>query len=220
MRSYIAFTLSLLVMFAPKSVVAASFNCVTDRGPDEQAICRDATLSYLDDEMDRAYGSAINTAGSQRDAIRDAQRAFLKQRRACGSNIDCIGSLYRARLTQLQPGQTRFGGKSVVAPSFNCVTDRGPDEQAICRDATLSHLDDEMDRAYGSAINTAGSQRDAIRDDQRAFLKQRRACGSSIDCIGSLYRSRLTQLQPGQTRFGGQAVIESCLVSFSLDGGW
>ena len=170
--------------------------------------------------MDRAYRSAINTAGSQRDAIRDAQRAFIKQRRACGSSIDCIGNLYRSRLTQLRPGQTRFGGKSVVAPSFNCATDRGPDEQAICRDATLSHLDDEMDRAYSSAINTAGSQRDAIRDTQRAFLQQRRSCGSSADCIGSLYRSRLMQLQPGQTRFGGQVVKEpaSCPVFWMGEG--
>ena len=144
MRSYIAFTLGLLAMFAPKFVVAASFNCVTDRGPDEQAICRDATLSHLDEEMDRAYRSAINTAGSQQDAIRNAQRAFLQQRRSCGNSIDCIGSLYTSRLMQLQPGQTRFGNQVVMNPASCPFLWMGDGKYKYCfcgdKNATVAQL--------------------------------------------------------------------------------
>ena len=153
MRSYIAFTLSLLAMFAPKSVVAASFNCVTDRGPDEKAICRDATLSHLDEEMDQAYRSAINTSGSQPDAIRDAQRAFLQQRRSCGSSINCIGSLYKSRLMQLQPGQPRFGAQVAINPA-SCPflwVESGQYKYCFCgdKDDTVAQLASDGDPLPG-----------------------------------------------------------------------
>lgn len=37
---------------------------------------------------------------SQRDDMQDAQRAFLKQRDACGTNVSCLRDAYETRIGQ------------------------------------------------------------------------------------------------------------------------
>ncbi len=105
MRGITSFVAALIMLCASDRLKAASFNCLTDRAPDEQAICGNATLSALDDEMAVVYRSAMDAAGPRQIAIRDAQRTFLKQRRSCRAEVDCIRRLYQTRLQELKPKQ-------------------------------------------------------------------------------------------------------------------
>lgn len=50
-------------------------------------------------------------AMGQRGDIQDAQRAFLKERNACGANVACLRKAYDARISQLQAVMTRVREK-------------------------------------------------------------------------------------------------------------
>lgn len=178
----------------PDNSLAASFDCQTNRAPVEQAICINASLSALDDEMASAYRSAMDAAGSSQDMVRNAQRVFLRQRDTCGTSVDCIRRTYQRRLAELYTGRGKQIG-SERPPSFDCSTNLAPVEQTICASPSLSALDAEMDIVYRSAMDAVGSSQDVVRDGQRAFLRQRNSCGSDASCIRSVYALRLNELQ-------------------------
>lgn len=81
-------------------------------------------------------------------------------------------------------------------PSFDCLKDRRPDEQTICKSPKLSYLDREMDVAYTALRRRlSGSQRDALKDEQTAWWKKRTACLSDEVCLTAVYEARLEQLK-------------------------
>ncbi len=47
-------------------------------------------------------------AMGQRGDIHDAQRAFFKQREACGAKVACIRRAYDARIAELQAAMKRI----------------------------------------------------------------------------------------------------------------
>jgi uncharacterized protein len=80
-------------------------------------------------------------------------------------------------------------------PSFNCATNRAPDEVTICGSSVLSHLDLELSALYAAARRDLDSpQQSILRESQRYWLRQRASCGDSEGCISSLYRQRIQQL--------------------------
>jgi uncharacterized protein YecT (DUF1311 family) len=86
-------------------------------------------------------------------------------------------------------------------PSFNCQTDRAPDERTICSSSALSALDREMNDLYFVLRDSLDSvQQIMLRDEQRAWLAQRVACSTNAACISRLYQSRISQLR---TRLAG-----------------
>ncbi|NVO15926.1 MAG: caspase family protein [Rhodoplanes sp.] len=121
------------------------------------------------------------------------------------------GSMARARLEELrrerppvapEPRQPQPPPPPVVAtlppvpPSFDCATDRGIVEQAICRSDRLSRLDRNLDALYTVVRGRLRpDQQIVLRDEQRAWLKQRAACGDGEPCLIAVYESRIAQLQ-------------------------
>jgi len=82
---------------------AASFPCSKASHPDEIAVCKNLVLNDDDVEMATLYQTllpllAMGGAG----ATRDAQKAFLAQRQACGSDVACISAAYDARIAALK----------------------------------------------------------------------------------------------------------------------
>lgn len=83
-----------------------------------------------------------------------------------------------------------------TAASFDCATNRAPDEAAICKDCELAQLDVKLAALYGVVTRLVGmGQRGTIQDDQRAWLVQRAACGGNTGCIASAYKTRIDQIQ-------------------------
>jgi hypothetical protein len=78
MYSIIALRSLSPVIFVPTLPIAARFKCVIDQILEAKVIFRDGTLSQLDNEIAKAHHSTIDTAGSHRNAIRNAQRSFLR----------------------------------------------------------------------------------------------------------------------------------------------
>jgi uncharacterized protein len=80
-------------------------------------------------------------------------------------------------------------------PSFDCARDRRPDEVTICGSSALADYDRRMSDLYFDVFGQLDStQQGILRDSQRTWLRQRRACGSSSRCIAALYQQRLQQL--------------------------
>ncbi len=81
------------------------------------------------------------------------------------------------------------------AASFDCNKARAPDEKAICNDRALNDQDVRMSLLYDITrrLVPMGS-RDAIQDDQKAWLQNRRGCGADRACLARSYRSRVDAL--------------------------
>lgn len=97
-------------------------------------------------------------------------------------------------------------GTPVAAASFDCSRARAPDEEAVCRNSTLSALDSEMGGlwyAYSRTPMLMGGN-SARRDEAQDFLDRRRACGRRV-AIESAYRARITTL-----KFGINRAMDAC----------
>lgn len=83
------------------------------------------------------------------------------------------------------------------AASFDCAKASKPDEIAICKSQRLSDLDVKMATLYGvrMEIPMMMGARGAAQDEQRAFLKEREACGGDDTCIENAYTTRIGELE-------------------------
>lgn len=81
---------------------AQSFNCRYAKTPDEVRICKDQHLSGEDDRLAEQYSRLRNDmAGKEKKRFVRDQRAWLRKRKACGSDPDCLARAYRSRAEQL-----------------------------------------------------------------------------------------------------------------------
>lgn len=82
-----------------------------------------------------------------------------------------------------------------AAQSFNCRNATHADEVEICRDRLLSDLDEQLASVYAEKRQRLGqAQRQKLKSDQRAWLRQRRQCSNDNECIFDLYEQRLKQI--------------------------
>lgn len=94
--------LALLGMLSVVTVsFAADFNCTRAGTAPEKAICADQDLSGLDEALGMAYRTALESAGDEAKAVREAQRTWLAERNACGAKTDCLRQSYDKRLSAL-----------------------------------------------------------------------------------------------------------------------
>jgi uncharacterized protein len=82
-----------------------------------------------------------------------------------------------------------------LGPSFDCKTDRGKAEQAICGNDELRQMDLAMANLYFTiqADNTRRKYR-KLKKDQVEWLKERNDCGANVRCLRRAYRERIGEL--------------------------
>jgi uncharacterized protein len=91
---------------------------------------------------------------------------------------------------------------TAAAQDFNCRSAREATERAICGSPHLRALDDRMAGLYYRVL-AIYSDPDAfsadephdLRAEQRRFLAERNACGTSWHCIEGAYAAQLSQLR-------------------------
>jgi uncharacterized protein len=98
--------LALIVALGTTPVRAADYaplNCVAAASPTERAICGNYELGQLEARMATLYQWSTSFVGmGQRGDMQDAQRAFIRERGACGAEVQCLRRIYEARISQLQ----------------------------------------------------------------------------------------------------------------------
>jgi uncharacterized protein len=105
-KAAVLFAALLGTAFLAAPAQAASFNCARARAADEMTVCRTPSLSNLDSEMGGlwyAFSRVPMLMGSNGNRG-DEARAFLERRRACGRNVACLTTVYRARIAELHDG--------------------------------------------------------------------------------------------------------------------
>jgi uncharacterized protein len=85
---------------------AASFSCMDLEGRPaaEVRVCQSRWLGSLDERMDSWYRRALERARyfDQTREVRDAQRAWIAGRNACGLSFFCIRRAYVTRIRELR----------------------------------------------------------------------------------------------------------------------
>src|SRR5581483_7822123 len=109
-----------------------------------------------------------------------------------------FASLARNRLAALAappPPPSPPAAQAAVAPSFNCSVASAPAEIAICNDASLAAMDNQLARQFSTRLMaTPAASANAFRVEQARWLQSRNACGADKDCLAGSYRARLQQL--------------------------
>ncbi len=96
-------------------------------------------------------------------------------------------------------GLAAGGGDRAGAASFDCTKARAPDEIAVCASPKLSELDTELGALWFTysrlpmLMGASGNR----RDEARAFLAARAACGSDSACLTRAYGARIKALKDG-----------------------
>lgn len=98
-----------------------------------------------------------------------------------------------------------LAGSSAEAASFSCDKAEAPDEKAICAHLPLNDRDVEMATRFEilKAVLPMGGQT-KLREDQEAWLAERRACGAEVECLRSTYDGRLKVLRGVLSEFAKQ----------------
>jgi len=105
MRSAIL-ALGVLIMgfLAPLTVAgAASFNCARAKTLDEKTICSERALNDQDVRMALLLDISRRVlAMGRRGQLEDEQTDWLRGRRACGANTQCLSAAYAHRIARLE----------------------------------------------------------------------------------------------------------------------
>ncbi|SFI96047.1 lysozyme inhibitor LprI family protein [Caulobacter sp. UNC279MFTsu5.1] len=108
---------ALIFLAAPEATWSASFDCAKAGAPTEKAICKDAVVSKLDEQVAAAFKAAqgLWPAGNWSTFIRNEQRGWLKDRNAiCKADIACLRQDYQRRLTFLTHPSLKWMGRYVA----------------------------------------------------------------------------------------------------------
>ena len=101
-----AIAAAALMSVAMAPAKAASFNCMEREGraAAEVRVCNSRWLGALDERMDSWYRRALERARyfDQTVTVRTAQRSWIAERNACGSNFFCIRRAYVDRIRELK----------------------------------------------------------------------------------------------------------------------
>ncbi len=84
----------------------------------------------------------------------------------------------------------------VQAASFNCARASSDSERAICANAELGKLDEELAQTYRALLKSAGkSSVIELKTEQADWLSARNRCGADVQCLATSYQSRLAVLR-------------------------
>src|SRR5690349_17451883 len=88
-------------------------------------------------------------------------------------------------------GAVVFGTSAAPAADYaplDCTKARSPVERTICGNYALGQAEARMATLFEWTTQlVAMGQRDAIRDDQRTFVRNRETCGPDLACLLGTY---------------------------------
>src|SRR5262245_28687600 len=126
-----------LLFFNVTIAQAQTIDCSFATAVDEVAICRSADLRTMDGELDRAYRAArVRWTSSMSNSVRIMQEEWIKERRKCGADEECLMNRMIERITALEkmrPDSPRWMLASGKSPT------RTPDWQSIKRASRVTH---------------------------------------------------------------------------------
>lgn len=228
-----ALALAFLLVCRP-GVVWAQDECAKPRTETQKTICTTPALQQLDLEFEAAYSRAAEKLlGERRWQEHLHHTNWRLMRDKCGPYAKCIEKEYRKEIDRLKGIGTANSDDAqaadqakvapMKAPSW-CSRAKLPVEIAICSSNSLSEKDRRLEQLYVARLKDAEGSRDSdwLKSAQREWLSQRNDCGTSVACLESTYRVRLSELeQPTKAEkvyYGSRAGMQATIVSKSGTG--
>ncbi len=108
-----------------------------------------------------------------------------------GRNIACtlLHGLCRPGLLEAQPAT-----KAALAQSFSCSELISAQAQLVCGDSELARIDKTMAEAYNQKLRVS-SNKDRLRAEQRAWLRNSRNACADKACLLKSYQLRVAELK-------------------------
>tara|TARA_R110002074_G_scaffold402320_1_gene606895 strand:- start:1123 stop:3207 length:2085 start_codon:yes stop_codon:yes gene_type:complete len=114
--------------------------------------------------------------------------------------------------------------KLVPNPSFSCQKAKSLDEKTICNDIELSDLDQKLTAIYEKASRYLNRESyENLVPAQRAFIKNRKNCGSDRQCLAMKMQERvddLNKLIKNELRDLEEDEVSINAIGASLNGAW
>jgi uncharacterized protein len=103
MRTSVLALAALTTVLGSSAAAAASFNCARAAALDQRTICADRLLNDQDVRMAVMLDISRHfLAMGRRGQLDDEQTDWLRGRRACGANKQCLAAAYAHRIARLQ----------------------------------------------------------------------------------------------------------------------
>lgn len=114
----------------------------------------------------------------------------------------------RRSRTLLGPCLLMLASAPASAASFACDKAETADEKAICAHLPLNDRDVEMATRFEilrAMLPMGGNAK--LREDQEAWLTERRGCGGDVPCLTQAYEARLKVLRAVFSEFAKQGPL-------------
>lgn len=135
----VAATVAVMLLGAGQAR-AAGIDCGKAAAGVERMICEDPDLKSLDSQLAAAFAGAMDRSARPAE-VRQGQRAWLKVRDACASDLACARGAYRKRIKALS---------ALSDPPAECAGSSTP-ERDLCAAAYAQRADRELDRYVAAA---------------------------------------------------------------------
>ena len=179
-------------------VSAASFDCAKASSPYEKAVCSNANLSSLDDQLALVYKDA-RAKSADPEGLKKDQIEWIKSTRQCSNDIGCIEKAYRTRITNLSAPTTANTVQPAQPPSkpvsqkdqyqamvTRSINELGPNGYANCAVATLTMVAKE---ARGDNLGRFKSQVEPMSNFMGAVRAGLISRGTPEAVLDRLFRS-------------------------------
>jgi len=121
---FVLLTVGVLTFPSLSFAKGPSFPCEKAGTKNEKLICESSRLSELDYDLGKLYSQLIKSLeGGKADQLRNAQRAWLKNRDISCSNINCLEKRYEERIAELtKHGEDHSGWYKKLSKNFSAIS--------------------------------------------------------------------------------------------------
>lgn len=164
--------------------------CPQAKTPVEKTICADASLGARDEYISGIY-AALYSAVSEKDKLRSLQRAWLKERGACGPDKLCLQSRYDQMIAAYRQLAEKIN-LQVPAPGFAAATTNAQDgasSQVTVNPNSLSIAEVDFDFAQTAAN---GNSIDAlvVASSNYASIPDLQTPSADAEIVSAAFKSR------------------------------
>lgn len=173
-KSLLGARLPLALAVTAMPALAAGMDCAQAKTPTELAICAAPDLRQQDSDLSTVYGKLRAARPDQSDALRQAQRDWLKTRNLCAGDANCIRTQYDSRTNELHT-QLRIATAYVPDDTDRLALEdlRQAVEAASQNDAEFPLENSLAALSVKSGVTTFSNVRDHEDDDEAHFPKKR-----------------------------------------------
>ncbi|MGV8933457.1 MAG: lysozyme inhibitor LprI family protein [Gallionellaceae bacterium] len=148
----------------------ASFECGKAQTKVEHLICDNAELSKLDDELAVSYKAALHDK-TQADAIKKAQKQWMKDARNVCADVGCLKTAYQARIHELTGALAQAGIAQKVAQQKISGVELSNKESYTLVMSKDDELCNHMLQEFNEDLENYGWSGDAHQEEHEEFKR-------------------------------------------------